>query len=350
MGKILKTSVDLLKIKAAYFIFIITITPFYAQGNQMDLFSWFPTESADARYPTQIIKGDFLFSDGSSIYIPNKRVISNGWGNIGSIHLVGKKDKPVPDKLRITWLSFTENIFYSGMFDLPTEKIASMFRKGFLGPVTESHETYGKIIVGLGLEGWISVWLGGGGIVHEAAIFRANPAEIEWSLVTNNRELSREKYIKRVLLEYFKAEEIQKIEKAGPEKGVWEKYLERLPWNIVTRGTSTPLNMWLRTFNGERVYYDLIRNKLVEENRSVPKEMEIAWQNPTGQKYKAHIVMNEQEIMRAFEKIFSIKEKGPVRFIIEIGNQPKSIALSIRNDHYVIVLEKYGQNIFANSR
>jgi hypothetical protein len=99
-------------------------------GNKMDKYEWLPTESSFANFPMRIVTGDFIFNDGTSIYIPSSRIINNGWGVIGSTHIVGDKLKLLPAKIKIAWFSFVEDKFYSGVFTLPHDKIEILFKKG----------------------------------------------------------------------------------------------------------------------------------------------------------------------------------------------------------------------------
>ncbi|MCP3873094.1 MAG: DUF2931 family protein, partial [Desulfobacteraceae bacterium] len=89
----------------------------------MKKFEWLPTECAPKNYPMKIVRGDFIFKNKNSIYIPDGRFIMDGWGEVGSIDIVGEDFKPLPVRLRILWFSYTEDKFYAGDFDLPYEKI-----------------------------------------------------------------------------------------------------------------------------------------------------------------------------------------------------------------------------------
>jgi len=70
----------------------------------IDKFNWFPSESAHKDFPMKIIKGDFIFLDGGSTYIPDHRLINNGWGEVGSHHIIGENFKPVPTLLFLGFL------------------------------------------------------------------------------------------------------------------------------------------------------------------------------------------------------------------------------------------------------
>jgi len=125
----------------------------------MNRYEWLPTESSYENYPMRIIHGDFIFDDGTSLYIPGRKTIDNGWGEMGSIHIVGEKFKPLPTRIEISYFSFAEDKFYSGVFSLPYEKISNLFREGLRSPITGEKITYQNIIVGVAPAGEISIWL-----------------------------------------------------------------------------------------------------------------------------------------------------------------------------------------------
>src|SRR5438046_1377285 len=102
----------------------------------MDKYKWLPTECAPKRYPMTILRGDLIFKNGGSIYIPEGKILYNGWGETGSTHLAGDAFKPVPYKLSITWFSYTEDKFYQGIVDLPYDTISKLFEDGFISLVT----------------------------------------------------------------------------------------------------------------------------------------------------------------------------------------------------------------------
>src|SRR5690625_6866949 len=63
-----------------------------------------------------------------------------------SSHIVGLDLKPLPDRLDIKFFSYTENQFYHGVFELPYERILSLFSEGSLN---KEDPTYYRIMVGV---------------------------------------------------------------------------------------------------------------------------------------------------------------------------------------------------------
>jgi len=193
MAKILSIMVLLL-------LGMVTIHKLTAEGrSKMDKYEWLPTESSYEKFPTSIINGDLIFDDGTSIYIPSSKTVNNGWGELGSTHIVGDRLKPLPTQIRISWFSYAEDKFFTGNFPMPFEKISDLFKKGLQSPVTGEKITYGNIIVGVAPAGKISIWLMADGEVLLVASFKANETKMDWKSITENEDIPRSTYVKSVL-------------------------------------------------------------------------------------------------------------------------------------------------------
>src|SRR5690625_7133690 len=95
----------------------------------------------------RVINGTLLYRGESHVlYIPSGGTIGRGWGEMVSSHIVGPDLKPLPDRLDIKFFSYTENQFYHGVFELPYERILSLFSEGSLN---KEDPTYYRIMVGV---------------------------------------------------------------------------------------------------------------------------------------------------------------------------------------------------------
>src|SRR5690625_7402810 len=108
----------------------------------------------------RIINGTLLYrGESHGLYIPSGGTIGRGWGEMVSSHIVGPDWKPLPDRLDIKFFSYTENRFYHGVFELPYERILSLFREGCLN---KEDRTYDRIMNGGAAGGGGAEWLEGG--------------------------------------------------------------------------------------------------------------------------------------------------------------------------------------------
>lgn len=335
MDKIFKKILTVLTVSLA--IYLITILSL--QGKEsMNRFEWLPTECASEKYPMEIIHGDFLFADGASIYIPDGKVIDNGWGELGSTHIVGDEYKPVPIKLVITWFSYTEDKFFSGSFDLPFEKMSMLFEEGLINPRGEK-ETYKNILVGLAPAGGVSVWLVGNWRAVEVAHYRAQEHQMDWAEFTDYDSITRKEYIDEILEEYLSEEDLAYLRSKGVPEGIWETWRRQYRWEADIIGVQ-PLQIWLKTFNGEREFNKPGSDEKVKETLAVPKEIDINWQGVSKKYYSAKIIFNEEEIFKAFDKLSKMKPKQDLKLQLEISAKTFAVSASLRNSNYLIELEK----------
>ncbi len=337
------------------FFFMILLTGCVGCGGSMktskalNQYEWFPSESADKQYPMEIVRGDFFYPNGDSIYIPAQKVINNGWGEVGSIHVAGKDIKPIPDRLKIEWFSYTENKFFAVDTPLPYDKLLNAFRDGIISPITGKKTRYDRIIVGLGLDGWVSIWVSGEWLTKEIKVFRAEESNVDWSTFFDNDDMSREEIIRETLSQYIGLEKYKKIQENGAPLKKWPLYLKRYQWQLQTSGPGQLQDIRLYTFNGEKKYYNFKDHTLPLElsNHSAPKRLDITWRNASGKQYVAEIRLNESEILREFEKYLNAELKDNIKFEIELGHTAQAIGLSLRCENYILVLESMNIEVYS---
>lgn len=269
---------------------------------------WLPTECAPRRYPVQILRGDLIFGD-AGVYIPDRRLVKNGWGEIGSTHIVGEDVKPLPTMLDLTWLSYAENVFYSGEFTLDHDRIADMFTRGFQAPTRDERATYGRIIVGMAPGGLISVWLAGAGIVHEVEAFTAQPCDVPWEEFAGEG-VDRREFIRAGLLRVMSQAELDHLTEHGIPSGLHARYRKQYVWSVQWLGRGAPQRAWVRALNGER---DLIRfdRPAARPTTAVPRQIDLEW-TEEDRSYCASIPFDDIEAMTAFEDLTKMDVQRPL--------------------------------------
>lgn len=312
----------------------------------MHSYEWLPTECADKRYPMYIISGQLLLENGESIYIPDRKNIRNGWGEIGSTYLVSEDIKPIPEKLMLSWFSFAENKFYAGKFDLPFDKLTQLFKNGFLSPITNNQATYKRIIVGMAPKGLISLWLEGDGTVLEVGAFQANEADIPWTTVVNNPNISRDTYIQDALEDAIGTEGIESLRKNGIPQNLWNLYREKYRWEPEITG-STPIKMWVHTFNGEKEFIDFSSNEEINKERAIPKGIILYWQATSGKKYKVETTLDEQEIFKAYHKLHDYNPNDSLKLKVEISDMSYSARVFLRNSKFILELKSVQMDVYS---
>jgi hypothetical protein len=317
----------------------------YAKGEgRMEKFKWIPTECAPRKYPVKIIEGDFIFKNGRSIYIPDGKLMSNGWGETGSAHVVGEDFKPIPVKMEICWFSYTEDKFYAGSFDLPYRKILNLFREGFTESHTKEKTTYNGIIAGMAPGGEISLWVVGAGTTVEVASFQAREADIDWKRVLDNPDTSRQDYIRSVLLEDedFSEEELASLKKTGVPQGLFKnKYRERYDWKHRVVGAPKIFFVTFDMFNGERLPESSgLLESAVFPDRAVPKSAAVGWFDSAGRKLTQEIHFDETEIFEAFHKFQEMNPGGTYEMELQISSASTLIWAFLEDETHRVEFEK----------
>jgi hypothetical protein len=302
------------------------------------MFDWIPTESAPKRFPMRLLRGDLFFADGKSIYVPDQRDVSNGWGRRGSIHIVGDELKPVPVRLELEWFSYTEDRFYQGAYDLPVERMTELFKKGVTDPDTGRPQGFERIIVGMAPEGLVSVWMAAGAEVVEVAAFTAPQTSQPWKRVIDNPRIPRGDFIRQVLKEHLGDEGLARFDQEGVPKGLYQGYRVQYRWGPQVVGDGKPKGLWTRSFNGENAHIGKTGPAIARDSRPVPSEMLLDWTAPDGMPLSAKIFFDEAEIFAAFAKLSRGDAKHQLAVELETAGQ--TVSVSLRDDQYVLPLKK----------
>jgi hypothetical protein len=240
-------------------------------------------------------------SDDESVPVPAGKIVNNGWGEVGSRRLVGEEQKGVPQSLTAAWFSYTEDQFFEGTIELPHAELTQLFASGFHEPLTREPVTWSKIIVGMGLGGNTSVWVAGSGLVRAVINAKLEPAQLDWSSVIDNPDIERSVFIRSKLRARLSNAELKALTDHGPPTSSWSRYSQRYRWRIRVDGIQVPLYMFLRSFNGERHFYDFARQP-PEDLETVPKHLDITWLTRGGRKLLTTIRLDEAEVFAAFDQ------------------------------------------------
>lgn len=303
----------------------------------MEKFDWLPSESAHRQYPMKLLKGALLLQDGTSLYVPAKAIIDNGWGELGSTHVVGKTMKPLPVELSATWFSFAEDKFFTGEFPLPQESILHHFRT-IINPRTGRVPTYYRIIVGLGPEGAVSVWISTEGVVVEVGRYRGIEVTMPWKAVTSTA-IPREKYITDVLEESLTPQQLIELKQHGVTPGISDHYSKQYRWMVSVVGQVNTM-VWLKTLNGEQEYFESLNSSYMRPSRGLPQKVTALWETKEGRKYEADVSYDEAEVTAAYEKLSTKTGGHPMQLRLEITDDPRVIHTSLTDGKYIIRLQK----------
>ena len=297
-------------------------------------FAWWPTESAPKTTPMYLVKGDLELADGDVTYVPDQRVVDNGWGETGSTHVVGDKNKALPRKVSLTWFSFTEDRFYAGTFALPLDRMAPLLDRGALMPASQPRRSFDTIVFGMAPGGNVSVWLSAGPVVREVATFRAQPADVPWTQVLDNPAVSRADYIREELEASLKPQGLQWLSDHPEHLTVWSDYTRRIAWTPQLAGADPRgATLWFKGLNGEKDWLDLADatrgGEPLPQTLPMPAALTLKWRSATGP-LSAVIALDEKEVLSAFQKLSSVDRPGPMTLMLEPSGTGKPVDVFLR--------------------
>jgi len=317
----------------------------------MEKFEWLPAACAPRLYPAEIVRGDFILEDDKTIYIPNSWTMYNGWGDPGSMHIVGDDFKPVPIQVQITWLCYTERKFYTGKFDLPQREIRQLFEQGYTDD-RGIKETFSTLNVGLAPGGTVTLWIHGAGLALEIEQFQAIETQMTMKEFMPDGIDDLDEYVDTILSEIAKnVEEHGTFSSENIPFDKWsDQYRKRYNWTPkFTFADGGQLKKLLaRFYNGEHYFLEHT-NPLLRENKTwaIPKYYRVNWSDKNQNNYGAHIYFDEAETFAAFRQLFDQNKATKAQLNIEIDKYNSNINIFLTNENEKIALTQTRIKVYS---
>ena len=320
--------------------------------KKMKTFKWDATSCAPKLFPGEMYQSYFVFENDYEMEIPGcSSVLNNGWGVIGPI-VGGNNYKPVPVKLKITWMSYTENKFYTGSFTLPKDSITKMFEEGFTEFQSKKHGTYDFITVGTAPGGIVVVWLLGSGKTTEVGRYQASETKVSMHDFVPTTNLDQDAFVKVVLNDDPAFND--NLKKNGIPFGLWDTYREKFNWrpyiDFEDKENAIIDEMMLYYFNGE---IDVLSEKKLAINsfESRPRIQKITcWWSNKRTLNKAVIILDEEEIFKAYRFIYQDAPSQEGQLRIHVNKDDSYIWIFLENtdlkNHRDIQLKKASIKIY----
>ncbi len=317
--------------------------------NMTERIQWTAGISAPKNYLMEVMEGQFLYNE-EPIFIP-KGDVNIGWGKSGRVHVVGSLDKPFPDQLDITWFSFLEDKFYSGVFPLPREEIKKLFHQELETFLGNNKAHYSQLIVGLAPGGLVVVWINAGGHQQIVGVYHAEQIDLTMKELNPQGIQDRQEYINISLGDSGISSEIMdSIKTNGVELNRWKTYLHEYSWMPVIHleGGGQIQHYSMQLYNGERetkvpVVYDLPELPL---DRAVIKQFGIKWKDLKGNYFGAKLYFDESEIMDAFQKL---NDGSTIEMRVSIDEYNSHINIVLKNEKNQVSLAKVRKKIYETS-
>lgn len=324
---------------SGYFTFLLT-----GCESTMTEYDWLASEAAPKGYPMEIIDGTFLYPGKShGLYIPNLKLLYNGWGNPVSTHVVGSDKKPLPDRIDITFYSFAEDQFYHGRFKLPYELIYRRFSEGYAGlNMDQGTRYFDEITAGVAPGGYLAVWLVGPGKTEEIFFEKAEHIEYDWERFWQrnfgNADLEGRAEFRKSILKGDKFElALNQSENGTLPLDKWSRLRKHYPWEPRFYRLPEPhQNITIKYTNGEQYH---LRPPYNTEQATAVQPM------PTYLSFRAGsdlflIHFDEDEMLEAFEAMAD----GDKRLYLDIAPYVPRTETQIRlrdGEDNIRTLEKF---------
>ena len=305
---------------------------------------WLASESAPNDYPMEVISGTFLYpGEDHGLYVPDGKTVHHGWGYPVSTHVVGPDQKPLPDRLRITYYSYLEDQFYRGEFELPYERIVQMVNEGYENNKTPPETMYyDELTVGMAPGGSVAVWLVGIGKTKEVFFGKADPIDYDWKKYWSDAFMSdhpkpREEYFEKALNLYLTPEERKRLETEGIPFDKWERMRKHYYWRPEFFRMAVPNSPGTINYLNGELYH--LRYPLSEEDAIEPRPLPKRMSFHSG-KYLFIIHFDEDEMMAVFDEMES--GDNPLYLDIAPGIPRSKTEIRVRNqEDEHIALEKF---------
>jgi len=311
-----------------------------AMSNNYTKFDWRATESAPQHYPMEIIRGTFIYKGSTQgIYIPSGGTLDAGWGDPISSHNDGNHERPLPDRLTLTFFSYAEKQFYQGDFKLPYEKILALFREGV--DLNPDNPVYDRIMVGIAPGGAVAVWTVGS---HQKEVFFSQAEKIDLSPsqafgLPFKDKAEADEYMEEGLVEDLTDEEIISIKNDGVPFGLWSRYRNLYDWRLTISEGHQINSSNIEFLNGDFIRrWVPLKKDATDIQRPVPKRLTFrAIINNRNILYT--IDMDEFETMDAFEKLGANNQKVYLEFEPRLPRE--QLRARLYNDKESIELKKF---------
>ena len=296
---------------------------------------WDASVCTPKNYPAEIFSGHLIVGNtlkSGYVYMPFDNVINsyNLGDNDGSSS--GEAIGIPPKILDITWLSYTENKSYSGIFKLDHEKIESLMINGSERPYWDTETK--KVGIVKDFDFTINAGLFPGGMVVLYVFSPSNMTivgqyqahedkTVDWGIaheIMKNQEGIDETI--RVNIKDLPQEIKDQIEQGTIPFGYWKTLFKKYHITPTVKAEDKVETIKINYINGEfeSIFLSLNGNIMPIKERAVPRKINIVWHDINDRRMESDIFFDEKKSKAIFE---NIKTGEGINFVIEIDRNTK---------------------------
>lgn len=305
--------------------------------------------AADGYWAT-IQSGVFLCSDGKGIAVPSGHTLEGNWGASGTTWSSGDDMHPAPERLSILWMSYAEDKFYKGVFDLPQERIYQLLKQGSWDLERKKHTTFNELTVCVLPKGGVAVWLQGGNQLligrYQAAEYVPSPDEFR----RYYGGVDRHTMVRNTWAEM--PADVQAEIKAGTVSARrWDEYLTPYPWKVefahpfklyehATYYVSAEytINPLTPDPKGMEAYFNVV---LAPSPKPLPEKLLFYGQDEAGHRHLVRVKQFDQaELRAAAEQLLKEHPGAPLTFYFAVNKWFDRGTLVLKNEWREVPLAK----------
>jgi hypothetical protein len=312
--------------------------------TKIEKFEWLASAGASETSPMEIVRGSFIASDSSTQWIPNGEYLQAGWGNGNGVWAVGEDMRKVPERMQLTWFSYTENKFYTGNFELPQQKMYNLF-KGNYGkgkrPNGEEYDLkFNELTVGLAPQGMATLWMSGLAQV-EIGTFQAHETNIHWENFHKGDRNERVRSEQKDMLPFVQ-EEIAHLKISNM---YWKSLLEKHHYAITfNKGEKYKLyNYEIWFINHEFINKNSHGFEFIDKNeieKAIPSGIVLYIKDKFERKLEVRIDVGVLDGKQPYEDLTSLEERTKNQNLIKLFksfcDQNKDIQLYVKFDKEIV--------------
>ncbi len=298
-------------------------------------YNWTAAVCTPKNYPAEIFSGHLLLSDepkSGYVYMPFDDIINSYdlGDNDGSSS--GEATGIVPKILDITWLSYTENKSYSGIFKLDSEKIEALMINGSERPywdveikkVGVVRDYHFVVNAGLFPGGMVVLYVFSQSNMTIVGRYQAHEDKnVDWEVAHPSMK-DKEGITKYVnyMNEDLPQEILDQIKNGTIPFGYWETLFKKYPITPIVKKEDKVETIGINYINGEfeSIFLSLNGNVMPIKERAVPRKINIVWHDINDRRMESDIFFDEKKSKAIFE---TIKAEEKIKFIIEIDRNTK---------------------------
>lgn len=298
-------------------------------------YRWDASVCTPKNYPAEIFSGHLIVGNtikSGYVYMSFDRIINseNLGDNDGSSS--GEATGISPKFLDITWMSYTENKSYSGIFKLDSEKIESLMINGSERPYWNTETK--KVEIFRDFDFTVNAGLFPGGILVLYVFSPSNmnivgryqaheDKNVDWKVAhpSMKDQAGVTDYV-NYMNEDLPQEIKDQIKNETIPFGYWEALFKKYHITPTVKAEDKVETILINYINGEfeSIFLSLNNNIMPIKERAVPRKVNIVWHDINDRRMESDVFFDEKKSKTIFEKI---KKAETIKFVIEIDRNTK---------------------------